>query len=440
MSRAGLNRTTPLATATLVLAANAPDLDGLVMVQGTYASLALRRGLTHGPLAMLLLPLVVAGGILLYDRLWRRRRSRDVAAARPLAVFGLAALGVLTHPLLDWMNTYGIRLLMPFSDRWFYGDALFIIDPWIWLLLAAPVVGLAVSRRGRVGWVLLGIAATLLVMLAPQVPLAARVVWAAAVGALALQTAVAWRRREPGDGSAGSSDDGATAGPGFARNAEAAEPPVHARRAEAAEPPVHARNAEAAEPPVHARNAEAAEPSGRARHAAPVGPGGDRRKPAWARPRTAQAVLVAVALYIGGMVVADQAARAAMGRAARADGLEVRTMMAAPLPANPFAAELVVETDEAYRLGTLNWFRAPRVEWTGTIPKGERTAAVLATLQLQEVRDFLRWSRFPYVEQRDGVDGYVVRFGDARYPAGMRGGLSGIVVQVERSLQVRPID
>jgi membrane-bound metal-dependent hydrolase YbcI (DUF457 family) len=416
MSRAGLNRTTPLATATLVLAANAPDLDGLVMVQGTYASLALRRGLTHGPLAMLLLPLVVAGGILLYDRLWRRRRSRDVAAARPLAVFGLAALGVLTHPLLDWMNTYGIRLLMPFSDRWFYGDALFIIDPWIWLLLAAPVVGLAVSRRGRVGWVLLGIAATLLVMLAPQVPLAARVVWAVAVGALALQTAVAWRRREPGDGSAGSSDDGATAGPGFARRAEAAEPPVHAR------------------------NAEAAEPSGRARHGAPVGPGGERRKPAWARPRTAQAVLVAVALYIGGMVVADQAARAAMGRAARADGLEVRTMMAAPLPANPFAAELVVETDEAYRLGTLNWFRAPRVEWTGTIPKGERTAAVLATLQLQEVRDFLRWSRFPYVEQRDGVDGYVVRFGDARYPAGMRGGLSGIVVQVERSLQVRPID
>jgi membrane-bound metal-dependent hydrolase YbcI (DUF457 family) len=416
MSRAGLNRTTPLATATLVLAANAPDLDGLVMVQGTYASLALRRGLTHGPLAMLLLPLVVAGGILLYDRLWRRRRSRDVAAARPLAVFGLAALGVLTHPLLDWMNTYGIRLLMPFSDRWFYGDALFIIDPWIWLLLAAPVVGLAVSRRGRVGWVLLGIAATLLVMLAPQVPLAARVVWAAAVGALALQTAVAWRRREPGDGSAGSSDDGATAGPGFARRAEAAEPPVHAR------------------------NAEAAEPSGRARHGAPVGPGGERRKPAWARPRTAQAVLVAVALYIGGMVVADQAARAAMGRAARADGLEVRTMMAAPLPANPFAAELVVETDEAYRLGTLNWFRAPRVEWTETIPKGERTAAVLATLQLQEVRDFLRWSRFPYVEQRDGVDGYVVRFGDARYPAGMRGGLSGIVVQVERSLQVRPID
>jgi inner membrane protein len=371
LSRAGLNRTTPLATATLVLAANAPDVDGLVMVQGTYASLALRRGLTHGPLAMLLLPLVVAGGILLYDRFWRRRRGRDVPAARPLAVLGLAALGGLTHPLLDWMNTYGIRLLMPFSDRWFYGDALFIIDPWIWLLLAAPVVGLAVSRRGRIGWVLLGIAATLLVMLAPQVPLAARVVWAVAVAALALHTAIAWRRRRPEEEVA----------------AEAGGP-----------------------------------------------------EPAWARPRTAQAVLVAVTLYIGGMVAADHAARGAMERAARAEGLQVRTMMAAPLPANPFAAELVVETDEAYRLGTLDWFRSPRVEWTRSIPKGERTPAVLATLQLQEVRDFLRWSRFPYVEQQDGVDGYVVRFGDARYPAGMRGGLSGIVVHVEGSLRVRPME
>jgi len=38
------------------------------------------------------------------------------------------------------MNTYGIRLLMPFDERWFYGDTLFIIDPWIWLVLAAGVL------------------------------------------------------------------------------------------------------------------------------------------------------------------------------------------------------------------------------------------------------------------------------------------------------------
>jgi inner membrane protein len=61
-------------------------------------------------------------------------------------------VGVLSHPLLDLMNTYGTRVLEPFSHRWFYADSLFIIDPWIWLML---ILGLEMSwraeRLGR-GW------------------------------------------------------------------------------------------------------------------------------------------------------------------------------------------------------------------------------------------------------------------------------------------------
>ena len=37
-----------------------------------------------------------------------------------------------------------MRLLEPFSSKWFYGDVLFIIDVWLWLLMGA---GLWVSRR-----------------------------------------------------------------------------------------------------------------------------------------------------------------------------------------------------------------------------------------------------------------------------------------------------
>ena len=33
---------------------------------------------------------------------------------------------------------------MPFSSRWFYGDTLFIVDPWVWLALA---LGVYFSRR-----------------------------------------------------------------------------------------------------------------------------------------------------------------------------------------------------------------------------------------------------------------------------------------------------
>ena len=34
---------------------------------------------------------------------------------------------------MDVLNSYGVRLLMPFSGRWFYGDALYIVDPWLYL-------------------------------------------------------------------------------------------------------------------------------------------------------------------------------------------------------------------------------------------------------------------------------------------------------------------
>jgi inner membrane protein len=36
---------------------------------------------------------------------------------------------------MDFLNSYGVRLLMPFSERWFYGDALYIVDPFLYLTL-----------------------------------------------------------------------------------------------------------------------------------------------------------------------------------------------------------------------------------------------------------------------------------------------------------------
>jgi inner membrane protein len=51
----------------------------------------------------------------------------------------LSYAGVLLHVAMDLMNNYGVRLLMPFSQRWFYGDVLFIIDPWLWIVLGAGV-------------------------------------------------------------------------------------------------------------------------------------------------------------------------------------------------------------------------------------------------------------------------------------------------------------
>src|SRR5205823_3850454 len=62
LSRAGLNRLTPQATAILLLAANAPDIDVLCAAGGSLAYMHYHRHLTHSLLmapAMALLPLLV---------------------------------------------------------------------------------------------------------------------------------------------------------------------------------------------------------------------------------------------------------------------------------------------------------------------------------------------------------------------------------------------
>ncbi len=144
-ARAGLARPTRLAAATSMIAANLPDLDVLVFATDV-PSVAFRRGWTHGVVAQALLPLALAGVMFAIGRAvgaaHRAQRSRRLSARSSL----LSYVGVLSHVFLDYLNNYGVRLLMPFSGRWFYGDALFIVDPWLWIVFGAAVV---LGRRGR---------------------------------------------------------------------------------------------------------------------------------------------------------------------------------------------------------------------------------------------------------------------------------------------------
>lgn len=145
LGQAGLKRKTGLAMPTLIIAANIPDIDATCTVFGTLG-LAMRRGITHGPIALLLLPIVLTGIMLWFDR-WQARRGKrpdDRLPMRPGWLLVLAYIGCLSHPLFDWMNSYGIRLLEPFSHKWLYGDALFIVDPW---LLAMLTAGIWISRK-----------------------------------------------------------------------------------------------------------------------------------------------------------------------------------------------------------------------------------------------------------------------------------------------------
>jgi inner membrane protein len=146
LGQAGLKRTTGLAMPALIIGANLPDVDAACFfwLEGTE-HLAFRRGITHGPPALVLLPLVLAGILWSWDR-WQTRRGQG-RFGRPEGrlpvrfgwLYAMAFIGCLSHPFFDWLNVYGIRLLEPFSSQWFYGDTLFIIDVWLWALLIAAV-------------------------------------------------------------------------------------------------------------------------------------------------------------------------------------------------------------------------------------------------------------------------------------------------------------
>jgi inner membrane protein len=155
LGQMGLKRKTGLAMPTLVIAANIPDIDAVAVLLGGHQHLAIRRGITHGPIAMVLLPLLLWGAMLWFDR-WQRQRGKRPETRLPAHkgwLLGLAYIGCLTHPLFDWCNSYGIRLLEPFSHRWFYGDVLFIVDVWIWAALIAGVwVSLRHERAGSERW------------------------------------------------------------------------------------------------------------------------------------------------------------------------------------------------------------------------------------------------------------------------------------------------
>src|SRR5918999_6605639 len=147
LAEAGLKRRTRLAGATLMIGANFPDVDIIRVPFGH--SVDFRRGWTHGVLALVVLPFVLTAMMLAWDRWIAAPRAVRHGIERPRAgvpreLLLLSTISVLTPPSLDWMNEYGMRWLMPFSGRWFYGDTLFIVDPWLWGALG---LGVALARR-----------------------------------------------------------------------------------------------------------------------------------------------------------------------------------------------------------------------------------------------------------------------------------------------------
>ena len=146
LGQAGLKTTTRKGLAALIFAANMPDID-VFFGNAPWDPLAIHRGFTHGLVGgVVVMPPILAGLLWLLDR-WQVSRGTEFKSGLPMR-FGwlvlLCYLGALTHPLLDLLTTYSVQLFSPFSDRWYHADGLFIIDIWLWLVLA---VAIGVSKR-----------------------------------------------------------------------------------------------------------------------------------------------------------------------------------------------------------------------------------------------------------------------------------------------------
>jgi len=140
LGRAGLNRNTALATATLTLAAEAPDIDVLGNLKGPVFGFAHHRGFTHSFLGLVFVSAVVVGVVYLVWRLRGRKTKNPNLPPRWGLLFVFAYLAGLTHIMLDFTNHYGVRPFWPFLEKWYSWDIVFIVEPIILILLVAGLL------------------------------------------------------------------------------------------------------------------------------------------------------------------------------------------------------------------------------------------------------------------------------------------------------------
>src|SRR5438128_5424922 len=161
-AKAGLERWSPFATAVCILAANAPDIDAVTFLGGRWSVLHYHRGITHSIVGTFALGVVIPSLFYFIDWFKSKVRKGKMRIWYP-GLLGASLLAAATHPLMDWTNNYGLRPLLPWSGRWFYGDLVFIVDPYIWLILGGAAF-LVTSNRGLkiIAWSILAAGVTLL--------------------------------------------------------------------------------------------------------------------------------------------------------------------------------------------------------------------------------------------------------------------------------------
>lgn len=151
MEKKGQNpeRKRPFFYAAAFLGANLCDLDFLVLLGGGRLGYLLHhRGHTHTIVGVLLVGSLLLGLLGLVAK-WRKKHfSWATWGWLSLLIYG----NLFLHLFLDSLNSYGIHPFWPLNNHWFYGDVLFIIEPWLWISLLAFFLARAKNFISKTIW------------------------------------------------------------------------------------------------------------------------------------------------------------------------------------------------------------------------------------------------------------------------------------------------
>jgi inner membrane protein len=136
-----------VAITVMVVGGNLPDADVLytTWAGSTLDYLLHHRGHTHTVPGALGLSVLLFAAVRLWW--WRRRITPSTGDTWLLA--GLSVLATMLHIGLDFTNSYGVHPFWPVDDHWYYGDAVFIVEPLLWAC-AATLLFVLPGRIGRV--------------------------------------------------------------------------------------------------------------------------------------------------------------------------------------------------------------------------------------------------------------------------------------------------
>lgn len=167
---------------------NLPDSDLLYSFFGGKVNYLLHhRGHTH----TILIALLLGAAVFTFTLWWLRRRNLQPSSADQKLLAGVLLLTPLLHIAMDFSNNYGVHPFWPLNNRWFYGDAIFIIEPLFWAA-CAPLAFIFRTQPARfIVWLVM-VMAIGLVLFTGMVPTPIAAVYSLLVVAMML---IGWRAR-----------------------------------------------------------------------------------------------------------------------------------------------------------------------------------------------------------------------------------------------------